>query len=387
MGTVIDAAEVLAALYPPPHEVVRDRRVRSDGFWALPSADRARLLLPSSGDAAAAALRHARRPLTRRSRLVTAAACRALRTGAGHALGGFRVRRSPGADSIEDLLTAVLDRPVRVGVFLGPPRANRKPVLQVLDEHGRLIAVAKVGLTDLARHLAATEATALKALGRRRGMLTTPDLVHFGEWRDHTVLVQTALDLVDAPVRVDDDVRRAAMRELATLNGVRTEPWVASSYLLRLSARVRALPASPLTLRMRLAVDELAGVRSGVRLGTWHGDWTAWNMAVRDGRALVWDWERYETDVPLGFDALHYAFMPALKAATGVEAAGVRLLARAPALLEGFGVAPDEAHRVAASYLLDLATRYLTDRQAETGVGGGAVASWLEPALAAVRPR
>ena len=44
------------------------------------------------------------------------------------------------------------------------------------------------------------------------------------------------------------------------------------------------------------------------RFGRWHGDWTPWNMATREGRPIVWDWERTAPSVPVGFDLLHYAF-------------------------------------------------------------------------------
>ena len=41
-------------------------------------------------------------------------------------------------------------------------------------------------------------------------------------------------------------------------------------------------------------------------LGAWHGDWTPWNMSRRRGRLQLWDWERFETGVPLGLDRCHY---------------------------------------------------------------------------------
>lgn len=382
-------AELLGALYPPPHEIRVSRRAAGGGFLALPTPEAARLLLPAGGRLSAAALRHARRPVSMRGRATTSLARAALRTGVGRvAVPGFEIRRAPGAESIETRLEAVLGRPVVVGIFLGPPRANRKPVLQALDERGRLLAIAKVGITPLTRALAAAEASALADLaGRPGGVLTTPTLLHIADWRGKTILVQSALDLAGVGARIDPQVRYAAMREVAGMNGTHLVGWAESGYVATLASRIEALPGTELRERMRRAVGMLARTPSRAAFGSWHGDWTSWNMAVRDGRALVWDWERYERDVPVGFDALHFAFMPGLKSAAGPASAAVDLLAAAGQVLAPLGVPNIEARRVAFAYLLDLAARYMADRQADTGVGGGDPAQWLVPALGTLDDR
>lgn len=379
------AADILRELYPPPHQVSVEQRVPHGGLLAVPSPSAARLLLPANGKGAAASLRYARRPFNIRSKVQTSAARALLRSGAGRVLGkGFGIRRATGADSIESLLYSVLGVPVVIGVFLGPLRANRKPVLQVLDEDGNLLAIAKVGLTPLTRQLASTEAAALRELHERtNGIVQTPKLLHFGAWRGHTVLVQSALDVAGAPVNVDPNVRNEAMRQVAESNGVTTVPWAAAAYLRRLERRVEVLDDSAMAAQLHRALENLRCTGSMIRFGTWHGDWTPWNMAVRAGRALVWDWERYEKDVPVGFDALHYAFMLALKARSGQERSGIDLVARAAHILRPLGVPDSGAKTIAVSYLLELATRYLADKQAEMG-GGSSVGQWLEPVLSTV---
>lgn len=309
----------------------------------------------------------------------------ALRAGAGRACAGYHIGLTPAADSIERVLHDVLGQPVTIGIFLGPPRANLKPVLQVLDRRdGRLLAIAKVGLTALTRQLAETEAQALTHLAVRRSpALATPELLHFGYWRGHTVLVQSALELERTPLSIDRTVRDLAMREVALHNGVTTGPLQGSSYLAGLERRLTSLsgtgPSDGLRQALRAAAEGVA------RFGSWHGDWTPWNMAVRHGRALVWDWERYGRDVPLGFDALHYAFMLALRSKGGSTDAGLALLRSCSEILRPFGVRGPEAKRIALFYMLDLAIRYLADRQAETGVSGDDVTQWLKPVLSVVR--
>lgn len=383
------AALILAELYPPPHELKIVRPVSGRDFLAIPSTPTARMLLPARGVVAAASLRHARRPMTPRSKLETSFARAALRTGTAQALGsGFRIRRAPGAESIESFLESLLGRPVVVGVFLGPQRANRKPVLQIMDSCGTLLAIAKIGMNRLTKSLALNEAAALTRFGQQHtATLMTPSLLHIGEWRDHRVLVQSALDLAGTPVGIDVAMRDAAMCEVAAINGIHIAPWSECSYLARLHERVGRLDGSSLAAGIQEAVDLVASTDAQGRFGTWHGDWTPWNMAVSGGRTMVWDWERYESDVPLGFDALHYAFMPALKTSHARDHAAVDLMINSEQTLLPFGIRGEDATRVSFSYLLDLATRYLADGQAETGVSGGLVAEWLEPALAAVRTR
>jgi hypothetical protein len=327
--------------------------------------------------------------MSARSRIETSLVRAALRTGTAQAVGsGFRVRRSPGAESIESLLESLLGHRVVVGVFLGPPRANRKPVLQIMDTAGRLVAVAKVGMNPLTRELAANEAAALRRLAEKpNSTLKAASLIHFGEWHEHTVLVQSALELTGAPLEINAAVRDGAMRAVSEMNGVHIAPWATCSYIARLRDRIDALHGSALSQHLHQAVDLVAATEEEGRFGTWHGDWTAWNMATKGDRALVWDWERYDTDVPVGFDALHYAFMPALKTSNGRARAAVDLIINARRTLQPFGICRTDVGRVSFSYILDLATRYLADGQAETGVSGGRVAEWLEPALVAVRTR
>ena len=61
-------------------------------------------------------------------------------------------------------------------------------------------------------------------------------------------------------------------------------------------------------------------------MGTWHGDWTPGNVpSVRWTDLGCGDWEHAAEDVPLGYDALHYAFALQLDVArlSSVEAVAV----------------------------------------------------------------
>ncbi len=65
-----------------------------------------------------------------------------------------------------DWLRQALPAEARVGaVLLGPPRANRKPVVLLTSDRGRLMAVAKFGVNKVTRPLVRHEAVALQAVG------------------------------------------------------------------------------------------------------------------------------------------------------------------------------------------------------------------------------
>ena len=106
-------------------------------------------------------------------------------------------------------------------------------------------------------------------------------------------------------------------------------------------------------------------------------------MASTTGGLLVWDWERFATGVPIGFDALHYWLQNEVVAQhRDPLAAATDVFDHAASLLAPFGVDVVRARFTAALYLTDVATRYLVDRQAQAGALLGAPGTWLIPALA-----
>jgi hypothetical protein len=283
-------------------------------------------------------------------------------------------------DSIEQTLSDVLGEPVTVSVRLGPPRANRKPVLHVLSARAEVVAVAKLGTTDLARKLVAAEAAALRLLGERAwSLITVPRLLHDGDWHDMSLLVQSPL-LASRPRKLAPARRVAAMREVAESGAVHRIPVAGSAYVEGLARRIDLLPDTVLATRMQAALQLMTG--GSLPFGTWHGDWTDWNTAAGDGTVLIWDWERLATPVPVGFDAVHYAAQPAITRAGGPTPEHAReLVATAPGLLAPFDLGPAEARTTAALYLLEIGVRYATDGQAAAGVPAGRVDAWILPAI------
>ncbi len=393
-GALADAATLL---WPAPARVhvIAGRRSgtarRQPGtltYALLPGADDPRLAVPLHPRAAAAAVARSQAAAGSaraavRNRLVATA----FRTGAAGALlrGRLVVTQAEGAaDGLDSALADLLgqDR-VYVGIRVGPPRANRKPVLQVVSPRGRLLAYAKVGTNPLTDRLVQAESAALAGLANAAlGEVRVPRVLHVGGWRGHPLLVQAPLPvrragnpggrrLVDAMLAVarsgaDADCEPARL------------PWWD-----RTCAAVDALPPGPTADRLAAARDRLAAASAGrpVPSAAWHGDWNAGNCSVVAGAVLVWDWERYETGVPAGFDALHLQLQSALSQGVEPALAARAVLDAAAGLTGPFGVDPPDGPLVGALYLWGIGVRYAADDQDGAGAAVGRLEDWLLPAL------
>jgi hypothetical protein len=373
--------EVLAVLYPEPSDDCPGTE-----YVLVPDARRPRLLVPAAERrvAAAAVARYAE-PQSRLARLKRDAVVAALRTGASAALLRDRVTAPGGRDTIETYLRDALSTDVRLSVHIGPARANRKPVLQVLTPAGETLAFVKLGVNDLTRHLVKAEAAALVTLsGARLPGLAVPHVLHSGRWRDREVLVQAALPVWLPRVAAEPGRVAEAMQAVATACGISSGTLAGSGYWRRLDARLAEVAEHPDGFQLGRAAARLGRSAGDVRLtfGAWHGDWAPWNMRPLADRLLVWDWERFTIGVPVGFDALHYDLQQRISTQPDGADAVRRTLAAAPDLLAPLSVTRPAAVRATALlYLIDLAVRYLTDRQAEAGARLGVLGSWLLPVL------
>jgi hypothetical protein len=383
--------EVVAELWPGDHRA-------TTGWWLPGGGGQRYVLLPRASHpavavplrprrAAVSVLRHYLTSTSGPRRVGLQALVGVARIGLLDLLPGqLRIGPGPGAgvgpvaDSLAGHLRQALGHPVVVSPYTSPPRANRKPVLQLMDGRGRTVGYAKVGVNPLTDDLVRAEVAALGRLAEAGlWQLTVPTVLHHDVWRGHEVLAQTALDGAGAVGR-DQLVR--AMVEVARTGGTSLVDVGSNPYLDGLRARLSRLGsprAARLAALLQAAVDTCS---APLRLGAWHGDWTPWNMGSGPGGLQVWDWERYQSGVPAGFDALHHHCQHAIQR----ERAEPRLAAgsvieRAAGLLAPFGIGPDPARQVALLYLVEIGTRYETDGQQEAGARLGDLDAWLIPAL------
>jgi hypothetical protein len=291
-------------------------------------------------------------------------------------------------DVVADRLERSVDDLV-FGVHLGPPRANRKPVLAVADRSGTLLAFVKYGVDPLTDALVAHEAQALTSLNQAAaaGLLTrvvTPRLIGTGRHEGHQFALQSPVPTATRPSQDDARLVVDAQREIAALN-----PQTSSHEHLVEQIKGRwtvrgASAADPAVQGFAEIATEWAATARGIPLtwGSWHGDWRATNMSVTSDGCSVWDWERFGSSVPTGYDALHLFLTRAVTRTADLSTVPHAVLTAAPRLLAPFGVSGRvEAELTAVGLLLELAGRYLDDDQVGAGGALGSVGVWLLPQL------
>jgi hypothetical protein len=267
----------------------------------------------------------------------------------------------------------------------------------LLSPDGETVGFGKLGIGPLTRSLVRAETHALNALGQIDiAGVSVPRVLHAGAWRGHEVLVQSALPIWRPRTPLSTKRLAEAMREVAYCLGVETGPLAGAVYWKTLRSRLDTLtsevagelrddgsdPASEARSLAHAADQVIAGAGYiELTYGAWHGDWTPWNMATTASSLLVWVWERFTTGVPIGFDAVHFDFQRLLTRGSDPETAVDTTLGRVGRLLAPFDVGPVAANLTALLYLIDLATRYLEDRQAEAGAQLGVLGRWLLPVL------
>lgn len=353
----------VAALWPPS---TRARLARRGGagsleYFVAPAGRRPRILVPR-------AVKRADRMFVRHGgglleRAVWDAWRRGQRSGLTGRLPVTRLVVDATPDGIESYLAAALAQPVSIGVLLGPPRANRKPVLQIFAADGATIGFAKVAMSELTRELQATEAAALQRLqGMTTSTFRSPRVLHHGTWNDLSILVQEALGSAQsrqAPVEPPLDV----MVEIAAAAGISSATLTGDPYLDEVAPQPGDDWLGIDVSALRRLHDRIADPADGrpLAFGSWHGDFGPWNMG-RDGATIeVWDWERFSTRVPVGLDAAHYRAQVSLAKEESPESSWPRMVRDVEAVLAASGIDTSDATRVAACYLLAICARYRHD--------------------------
>lgn len=362
-------------------------------FLLIPGSNRPPLLVPASPRLAAAAVRQYRAPRSWAARM----ASRMLTLGLASGLAGsmvrsrLRVYELAEADTIETYLEAALSREIRLSMYLGPPRANRKPVLQLLAPTGDAVGYAKIGINPLTRDLVRDEHAALTRLNAAGlGELRVPPVLYRGQWHGDEILVLGTLPVWLHRTQPAVGQLAAAMSEVARVGGLQVGPLARSGYLRQLTARLADADDSPERTALMQALSGLTARAGEAALiyGAWHGDWSPWNIASTRSGLLVWDWERFATGVPLGFDALHYWVNTEVRRGHRKPSeVAAECPARAAELISPLGGNAAQARLTATLYLAELATRYLVDRQREAGARLGATGTWLIPAITAEAAR
>lgn len=367
------AAEVTRLLWPQPWSEphhVRGARGRSTSAtrdsYVFPRRSNPRLLVPADVPASFTMLKRLGNDRSRLARPMRAAAQWSGRSGL------FKLTRwpvlrvsspAPGADSIETYLSDHLGQEVRAGVVLGPRRVNQKPVLQLFASDGTVLGFAKVGHNQLTAELVRREAGSLADVNARQPQhFRAPRLLHAGQWSGLDVLVMSPL-VSDPRLGIPANTRVAAMRELSIATATDPVALSTTDYWARISQDGDRLSSSAQGPRLTRAIETLEDQHGSVelRLGGWHGDWGTWNMGMggTSGTVLqLWDWERYDPQVPIGFDALHLAAQRVRAGHDEQPRQQEHFLREVPLVLDQLDADPENHDLTLHLYLLEMGLRY-----------------------------
>jgi hypothetical protein len=345
---------------------------------ALPSATQPRVLVPShSRRAAAASLRQFNDGMTQLARLRRGAAAAVLRLAIEPSIGtrvdvvAVDVEK---ASVVMDELREVFGRPtLEIAVTVGEPlRPNRKPVLRVMTGGGRTLGYAKIGWNELTKRLVANEARSLRVMSASPPKsFRVPRVLHEADVADTRL---TVLSPLPNPMwrrgRLGAAPPYQAVREVAFQHSVEERPLAGSEYERLVRERIGAIAdrgrRSALARLFAAIVEGSAG--GTILFGSWHGDWTPWNMA-RTGTGLsVWDWERSSGPVPVGMDPLHHRFAFTWQRGGDLERLAWDALRASRDVLVRLGVDVGQHRLVVRLYLFELLLRFELARDAALSV-------------------
>jgi hypothetical protein len=361
-------------------EAGRAAASQAESEWAIvPSSARPELLLPlASRSASIAALTAYNRLRTGSSRAARRALAIGIAIGAGPLVTRTRVRASAAAPRLplEPLLLSIFGRR-DLEVALKVPRAapNRKPVLQVFSRDGMPLGYVKVGWNEFTRSAVRNEAEALSRIAHvRPATYSAPRLLHAGSLGELEVVCTAPLPLRARRPTSRRSLDPALLLELSTLSGGGESELCASPFWARLEEDLTAF-GPRLHAEVSAAIDQaLAGIvrdhgERTMRFGSWHGDWSPWNLAWAAGRLRAIDWEQWSSAVPVGFDSLHYRFSTAFGARRRPLREAIRAMdASASTELESIGVPQASVPAIRAMYLLTLFCRAEAQRRSGAGV-------------------
>jgi hypothetical protein len=196
-----------------------------------------------------------------------------------------------------------------VAISFGPPRANQKPIIRIMNPDGRTVAFAKIGWNELTKNLVDAEVEAVSSEAvQALNSVVAPRVLFHGNWETNRVAVYQAV--LGGPGRVEPDANQ--FLAVAHCWPTSTQKLRTTSFFERLVADLTNIEGS--NGQVARGIVELLDATYGEKefsLGGWHGDWTPWNNArLSQRRIVLWDWERAGGEAPLGFDSVHYRFQP-----------------------------------------------------------------------------
>lgn len=277
-----------------------------------------------------------------------------------------RLRVQSSGASLMAALSARLGADVAVAIRLGSWEHARSLTLRAFAGDGSTRAFGKVGLDRVGCAAVRAERAGLARVAELDVPLVAhPDVLHHFDWHGLEVLLVSPLVAPAGESRLGD-MPVEAMGQLAEAAGQRQGVLSTSGWLRGVRNRIHEVADPHARSLLESVLGRLEEGSSGVEMpfGCWHGDWTPWNMAWDGPRVLLWDWEHFAEDVPLGFDHVHHLAQRLRQTAgTGPREERVWLAQSAEVLGRRLGLTETQRAVLPAAYLLEVNLRYVLDRQ------------------------
>ena len=270
-------------------------------YAVVPSAASPRFLLPLDGRAATAAslsVYNAQRPAARIAKSLLTLGLRA-----GIAQRFLRDRIELADGSLRDFLGHLLGHAdLSIAYSLGTAGPNQKPVLQIMNRYGRVLAYGKIGWNERTIASVRNEAEALARLEQTRfTTAVVPRVLDAGWIREQYVLIQSPAASRLSKVPGLDDRHLRFLAELHLLEPANAPLPRPSETMICQLRRGGLHYFAHLLDRVRNGYS----FHRGIPCGLGHGDFTAWNIRSAGDKLLVFDWETFGTRVPAGWDLFH----------------------------------------------------------------------------------
>jgi hypothetical protein len=216
--------------------------------------------------------------------------------------------------------------------------------------------------------------------------LGVPGLLTESAWNGLDLLVTAPLPTGVRRLGADPRLPEIELlREITELSPTYMSPLAESAWWLSVRERVASgLGDSEAQCQLSALTDRIEQSYGEVEMGfgSWHGDFSPWNLARLGTRTFAWDWEGSTPDAPIGFDAVHFHFQIAFVAKRlPLEAAASVARQRSTSALHALGVRGEAAGLVPSLHLLELFVRH-----EEARASSGGMDDRFYPAVASVVP-
>lgn len=193
-------------------------------------------------------------------------------------------------------------------ISLGTPGAHRKPVIQILNEDGKILGYVKVGWNETTNALVQNEAKVLQQLKDMFHSFLVPEVFYAGEWHRRFLCVQLAPkgEVALASQTLIPQYLKV-INELAHLYKI-SQPLEESAFWKRIKERVNNVQNAYYrhVLLRGLQVVREAVSSQPLPFHCCHGDLTPWNAYVVEGKLCLYDWEYANPQAPAGYDLFHF---------------------------------------------------------------------------------